>query len=338
VLSETFGGTVFQYDGRRKTIMSMALLGEAFWYVLDRDKLAYPEIVEVLHPAYLEIKKNSAGKVEFWYGSGVDRVQLDPDNLIHIPFMSMPQAMRSLNPVQYVATSGALALAAYQFGSSWFSQGSAPSFLLQTDQKLGQPETERIASKFIVEHSGLQSAHLPIVLDSGLKATKVMASPDEAQYLQTLEYARNVVASWFGTDELIPNALQRQTPPTAHTAQERMQRFVTLTLNGYTVPLEEVYSSLLPKEERAAFDESQLLKPDPQFQAERVEKLRMAQVGTVNDLRTRELGWPPIEEEAADQAIQPLASNVAPSQTGPPPKDEKPAEKKPEEKPKQEKP
>jgi HK97 family phage portal protein len=315
IFKETFGGLVFQYDGRRKTIMSMALLGEAFWYVLARDKLAYPEAVEVLHPAFLEIKKGENGKLEYLYGTGANRKQLDPENLIHIPFMSLPQSMRGLNPVEYVAVSGALAMAAYQFGSTWFSQGAAPSFLMETDQKLGQAEVERIASKFIVEHSGLQSAHLPLVLDSGLKAKKVMASPDEAQYLNTLQYARSVVAAWFGTDELIPNAMQRQAETPAHTAQEKMQRFTTLTLSGFTIALEEAYGSMLPDEEKAGLDETRLLTPDPQFQAERIEKLRQAQVGSPNTLRVRELGWEPSADPEADQMIQPLASNVAPSQT-----------------------
>src|SRR5215472_1973715 len=130
ILSDTFGGASYQYDGRRKTIMSMALLGEAFWYVLDRDRLKYPSTVEVLHPAYLEIKRSKeTGELEYLYGTGADRKRLDPDDLIHIPFMSLPQSLRALSPVEYAATSGALALAAYQFGSAWFSQGAAPSFI-----------------------------------------------------------------------------------------------------------------------------------------------------------------------------------------------------------------
>lgn len=323
VLTETFGGVVFQYDGRRKTVMSMALLGEAFWYVLARDKLARPAAVEVLHPAYLEIKRTNAGTVEFWYGSGAKRVQLDPDDLIHIPFMSMPQALRALSPVEYVAVSGALAMAAYQFGSTWFSQGAAPSFILETDQKLGTAEVERIASKFVIEHSGLQSAHLPLVLDSNLKAKKVMAAPDEAQYLQTLEFARSVLASWFGVDELLPNALQRQAEPAAHTASEKMWRLLTLTLSGYTVPLEEVYSSMLPSGEKATFVSDELVQPDAQQLGELAERLRGSQSATINDVRTRLLHWPPLEDPAADQAIQPLASNTSPAQTESAPESEK---------------
>jgi HK97 family phage portal protein len=325
VLSDTFGGRLFQYDGRRRTLMSMALFGEAFWYVLDRDRLAYPAALDVLHPAFMEVKVASAidvranraqaeGDSMYIYGSGRDKKLLDPGDVIHIPFMAMPQARRALSSVEYVAVSGALAMAAYEFGSTWFSQGASPSFLLSTEAKLGQPEVERIAEKFVIDHAGLGSAHLPLVLDNGLKADKVMASPDEAQYTTTLEYSRNVIASWFGVDEMIPNALQRQTPQPAHTSQERMQRFITFTLSGYTVPLEEAYSSLLPKGRKATLPEDNLLTPDPQGLSEEITALRQTQVATPNDLRVRKLHWPPSDDPAADEIIAPLASNTAPSQ------------------------
>jgi len=337
LLTSTFlgaNGKVYQYDGRRKTLMSMLLFGEAFWYILMRSKPeAYASAIEVLHPAFMEVKvaspqdvaarrASNVGESMYIYGAANDKKLLDPGDVVHIPFMSMPQSRRGLSTVQYAGISAALALAAYEFGSTWFSQGASPSFLLTTDQKLGVAEVERIADKFIIQHGGLANAHRPLVLDSGIKPEKVMTSPDEAQYLNTLEYSRNVVAAWFGTDELIPNALQRQTPSPAHTAQERMQRFVTLTLSGLTVPLEEVHSSLLPGDQLAGVEEHKLLTPDPQFLSQEIEALRGSQVGTINNLRVRKLGWEPLDDPAADEAIQPLASNTAPSQTGAKPEDD----------------
>jgi HK97 family phage portal protein len=331
LLTSTFlgaNGKVYQYDGRRKTLMSMALYGEAFWYILMRSKPeAYAQAIEVLHPAFMEIKvaspqdvaagrASNIGESMYIYGPANDRKLLDPGDVVHIPFMSMPQSRRGLSTVDYAGISAALALAAYEFGATWFSQGASPSFLLTTDQKLGQPEVERIADKFVIQHGGLENAHRPLVLDSGLKPEKVMASPDEAQYLNTLQYARNVVSAWFGTDELIPNAMMRQPEAPAHTAQEKMQRFVTLTLSGYTVPLEEVHSELLPGEQKAGVEEHKLLTPDPQFLAQEIESLRNTQIGTINNVRVRKLGWEPLDDPAADEAIAPLASNTAPSQTG----------------------
>ena len=324
ILTDTFGGgglggrggTMMQCTGRDRTVWSMALFGEAFWYVLERDRLVRPSCIEILHPAFMEVKEGKGGPI-FVYGTGSEKQELDSDDVIHIPFKSMPQARRSLSPITYAGVAGALAMAAYEFGSTWFSQGAAPSFILTTDAKLGQEEVKRIADKFTIEHSGLHSAHLPLVLDNGLKAEKVMSSPDEAQYLHTLEYARNVIASWFGLPgSLLGNALERQTPQPAHTSQEESMKFLQHTLSGYTVPLEEAHSALLPNKTLACFNTQALQEPDAQFLGQLMLALRQSQAATVNDLRTRYLGWAPVEDPAADQAMAPLASNVAPSQTG----------------------
>jgi HK97 family phage portal protein len=198
ILQATWGN-MFQYDGMSRTVISMALFGEAFWYTLTRDRLGYPTALEVLHPAFITESKNKAtGAQEWWYGTGTSKTQIPNEDLTHIPFMALPGAARGLNSIEYAGIAYALALAAMEYGQRWFSQGASPSFLLSTDQKLGQEEVKRIAEKFLIEHSGLQASHLPLVLDSGIKAEKISSTPDEAQYLNTLEYARSVIAAWFG--------------------------------------------------------------------------------------------------------------------------------------------
>lgn len=314
LLTETWGHH-FQYDGMRRTLMSMGLFGEAFWLVLARDRLAYPEALEVLHPAFMEVKDDKEGNTHYIYGTAMDRRELDPADVVHIPFMAMPQARRALSTVEYAGVAGALAMAAYEFGSSWFSQGASPSFILSTDQKLGREEVERIAQKFVIEHAGLQTAHMPLVIDSGLKADKVMASPDEAQYLQTLNFARQVIGSWFGVEDFIPSALEPAAPPPPHTGQERIQKLITFTLSGYTRPIEEALSACLPRGIKAGFETSHLSQLDAQFLAQEMMAVRQTQSGTPNDVRVRKLHWPPLDHPAADEPISPLASNVAPSQT-----------------------
>lgn len=327
LLTDTWGG-MYQYDGMRRTLMSMALLGEAFWYTLDLDSLAYPTALEVLHPAFMELRPRKDRKgVEYWYGTAADKVKLDPDLVTHIPFMAMPQANRGLNPVKYAGVSGALAMAAYEFGSTWFSQGSSPSFLLTTDKKLGTEEINRIAEKFMIEHSGLSKAHLPLVLDNGLQAKEVMSNPDEAQYLQTLEYARNVISTWFGIPvTMMPNALERQAPPGTHTAQEEVTRFNTFTLSGYTIPVQQALSRMLPETQKAVFIAEGLEKPDAQFQSQKIMALRNTGVASKNEIRVRELNLPPVDDPDADSLDAPLASNVKPGgdNTGPGEKDTQP--------------
>lgn len=321
LLIDTWGGRHFQYDGMTRTVWSMGLLGEAFWYVIARDGKAtsfgLPTALEVLHPAYMEVTVGDDGEKVYKYGPANKQRILDPADVIHIPGKAMPAAKRALNPITYAGVSIALAMAAYEFGSTWFSQGASPDFILSTDTKLGQAEVDRIASKFLVEHSGLSSSHIPLVLDNGLKAEKVMTSPDESQYLNTLEYSRSVIFSWFGIPESMSgNALQRQTPQPPGSMQEESMRFLQHTLSGFIVPLEEAMSSLLPADVGAAFDEGKLARPNAAALADEIMALRQTQSMAINEVRTRKLGLPPVP--GGDDVLAPLASNTAPSDTAKP--------------------
>lgn len=317
ILTNTWGGRMTQSAGMSRTVWSMGLFGEAFWYVLLRDRLAYPEVLDVLHPAFMEVKQDEFGNPVYIYGSGQDKRVLDPDNVIHIPFKSLPQSRRAMAPTEYVGVAGALAMAAYEFGSAWFAQGASPDFILSTEQKLGQAEVERIAQKFVSKHSGLANAHLPLVLDSGLKATETMAAPDKAQYLNTLEYARSVIGSWFGiNEEWLGNALQRLSPPVPGGYQEQEQRFGLHTLTGYLVPIKEAFETrVLPSGVKCAFMEDELERPSAVAQSQLVLAYRNSQSYTQNDTRVRIARIPPIA--GGDEMQAPLASNVSPSQPKP---------------------
>lgn len=308
VLTSTFG-KMFQYDGRRRTVISMALFGEAFWLILGRDYLGFPTAVEVLHPAFITVETDKAtGAPLYFYGAGVNRKQLDTEDVIHIPFMAVPGAHRGLSSLEYAGIQYALALAAMEYGQRWFAQGASPSYILSTEQKLGQDEVRRIAEKFIVEHSGLQSAHLPLVIDSGLKAEKISATPDEAQYIATLEYSRNCIGAWFGLPSHLIGGANDKGNVWGRTIQEQGYQLVDFTLSGYTVPLEEAHSFLLPRGQLAAFDESTILRANTADQARLVMADRTTGVRTINDIRVKTYGLPPVE--GGDEPLTPLNSNA----------------------------
>lgn len=312
ILGNTWGN-MWQYDGMARTVMSMALMGEAFWLTLTRDKLQYPTALEVLHPAFVEIKPVK-GSVEYWYGSGVNKKQLNTRDVTHIPFMALPGAMRGLSSIEYGGVSFALALAALEFGQRWFSQGASPSFLLSTDQKIGQEEVERIAEKFMVDHAGLQSAHLPLVVDSGLKVERMSSTPDEAQYMGTLEYARMCIAAWFGLPSHLVGGTSDKGNVWGKTVQEQGIQLVDFTLSGYIVRLEEAFASLLPKGQKCSLDTSSIQQADYAVRGQYIQALRTATVMTPNEIRSSELGLAPVK--GGDNINAPLASN-APAAGGP---------------------
>jgi HK97 family phage portal protein len=320
-LSNTFGmaptGNIEQpqYIGTEQTVFSMGLWGEAWWYGVEFDRLSAITAVEVLNPAILELKNDQQGNTEYLYGVGTQRVVLDPSKLIHIPHKTMPGAQRGLSSLDYAGVNMAIALAAVEYGARWFSQGMSPGYVLTAKGKLGQDEVQRIVESLMIQHGGLAQAHLPLLIDSDIEPKKMQATPDEAKHLQTLEYCRSVVASYFGIPaSLLGNALQRLTPQPAHSIGEEMQRMVIWTLSGYIDPLEQIYSALIPGQIKVAFDRTQILQTDAQSFAMLLLNMRQTNAVSINEIRTRYLGLAPVE--GGDEVIAPLASNTAPEQTG----------------------
>ncbi len=307
VLTNTWGPGIFQFDGTMRSVMSLGLFGEAFWYTIERDLLQMPLTVEVLNPALVDIKRDGT----VWYGTGTSKVELDRDNLTHIPFLAMPGAQRGLNSVEYAGVAFALALAAMEYGQRWFAQGASPSYLLSTEQKLGQEEVKRIAEKFLIEHSGLQAAHLPLVVDSGLKVEKIQSTPDEAQYLNTLEYARRVIAAWFGLPTHLVGGTADGGNVWGGTVEQQSIQMTAFTLSGYIVRLNEAYSSLLPAGQFAALDEDKQITTDSASLARLIQMKRLAGVETANEIRVSTLHKKPLP--GGENLISPLNSNASPN-------------------------
>lgn len=310
ILSNSFG-PMFQFDGMARTVISMGLFGEAFWVTLTRDYLGFPTAIEVLHPAFVEVKIDENGNSVFFYGTGSKKVQLKAADVTHIPFLALPGARRGLSSLEYAGVAYALALAAMEYGQRWFSQGASPSFALTTEENLGQEEVERIAQKFLVQHSGLQSAHLPLVLDGGMKVEKIQATPDEAQFLGTLDYARMAIGAWFGLPPHLVGVMNDKPNIWGKTVQEMNFQLQDYTFSGYTTRINEAFSSLLPRNTFAALDESEITRASAADLAAEITALRQFTVATENDVRVTKLKWPPLP--GGDSLQAPAATNVSPA-------------------------
>lgn len=319
-LTDTFGASIggpMNYDGRNRTVGSMALFGEAWWYAIEMDRLQRPQTVEVLNPLWLDIKEEN-GVTRYFYGLGSEKIELDPALLTHIPLLSAAGGMRGLSSIRYLGVMMGLALAALEFGSLFFAQGQHPSYLLQTDQNVSTEKANALIEKFLIQHAGLSQAHLPLLLDMGLKAVKQMATPDESQFNQTLTSANEAIAGWFGVPPYLMGIMtERGNAYGVGATEEMMRRMEQTCLAGYVTALEEAYTRKLPAGMLARFDTHRLVHPDAQAQSTLITALRQTQTASINDIRTRILKWAPLDDPAADDALAPLASNTAPEQTAP---------------------
>ena len=304
--------------GIGKTVVSMGLFGEAWWLIKTRDTYGNASALEPLHPAFVEQKVDAnASKLEsVWYGTGSKRVELDPADLVHIPRMILPGDRSGLSPVKNEAPIFAIAIAAVQYSQMWFAQGGQPSYVLSTDKKLGQDEIDRIFEHLLLEHSGLQKAYTPLILDSGVKPEITQVDPEKSQMIGTLQFVRSEITGYFG----IPAHLVGGTGDTGNVwgkgIQEENFSLIDYTFSGYKVPIEEAFTQITPRGQFVGIDERQLGRANALDTGRATLANRTAAKTTPNEER-RVDGLPPVP--GGDDIKTPLNSNVpAPVPSGTP--------------------
>lgn len=302
-----------QSRGRGQMVVSMALFGESWLYVLTSDRVGNANSVQVLHPLLLNIKKNTSGTVtDYEYGTGQNRIPLDEAKLYHVVRSDLPNHERALSNIKESSITYGVALAALQYTSLWFAQGAQPNFILTSDDAIAEDVANRLSQKFRVEHSGIRQFFLPLVTGQNVKVQPVGVSADDAQMLQTLEYVRTCIGAMFGIPMHLLGGIADKGLVWGANHEEVAQSMEDVTYAAYVTPMEEAFSDLLPTTLKAAWP-STLVQPNMLNLSQALQFLRQAQLMTQNEMREAYLGLGPLP--GGDELMTPLASNVAPEQT-----------------------
>ena len=295
--------------GIGRTVVSMALFGEAWWLITARDYYGNASALEVLHPAFIDQgtlgQPPPEGKV--WYGMGATRVALDMTDLVHIPRLILPGDRSGLSPVKSEAPLFAIAIAAVQYSQMWFAQGGQPSYILSTDKKLGQDEVDRIFEHLLLEHSGMQKAYTPLILDSGVKPEITQVDPEKSQMNETLLYVRTEIAGYFGIPLHLVGATGDSGGVWGKGIQEENYSLLDFTISGYSIPIQEAFTQVTPRGQFVGIDYTSLLRSNSLDNARTTLANRTAGTTTPNEER-RVDGLPPLP--GGDDIHTPLNSNA----------------------------
>lgn len=320
LLHAPWGRSVFanaaavQYsDGIGRTVTSLGLFGEAWWLITKYDEGGNAISLEPLHPAFIEqvVDQNATKLLHVYYGHGANRIELNPADLVHMNRLVLPGDRSGLSPIESEAPIFAIAIAAVQYSQMWFAQGGQASYVLTTDQKLGEKEIDRIFEHLLLEHSGMAKAYTPLILDSNVKPSFTQINPNESQMNETLQYVRQEIAGYFG----IPAHLVGTTGDSGNVwgkgIQEQNYSLSDFTLSGYRIPIEEAFTQILPGGMGAGIDSKAILRANGVDTSKENLNNRTSATTTPNEER-RKQGLPPSSEPGADSIHTPLTSIPVP--------------------------
>jgi HK97 family phage portal protein len=129
-----------------------------------------------------------------------------------------------------------LALAAEEQGARLFSQGVQSDLTLSTDGEID--DKEQLRKAFMLRHSGSQNAWMPLLLENGLKASRIGLTAQESQYVETRQFQLGDVARIFRIPEVLLGISQGKSSTYA-SAEQFFLAYTKYTLGPWCQRIEQ---------------------------------------------------------------------------------------------------
>jgi HK97 family phage portal protein len=294
-------------DWIHRAVVSMALWGDAVGLVTQRNYYGFPTMVEWLNPQQVATDDGTlsgAGSYmhPLWWWNGRS---LNPEDLVHIPWFSMPYRIRGLSPIGAFRLTANTGIGAEEYAAAWFQNGGVPP---GTFRNLKQTVSKEDADILSARLTNRMQTRRPLVYGCDWEYNPIAINPHEAQFVETARLTATQIAVIYG---LPPHKLGGSTGDsmTYTSVEQDAIDFLTFSLRPWLVRLEAALTNLFPRGTFVKFDVNELLRTDAKTKAE-VDAL---------SLGYNPPGWKSIPEVRRGNDLGPIAASQLPTPYNQPP-------------------
>lgn len=189
---------------------------------------------------------------EFWVG----RTRVPREDLVILHRNPHPTVQDQTSGVLNIArVTFAAAIAAERYASRYWQAGGSPTTVLETDQRLPDPETDMISSRWAERRS--RGPDYAPVLTGGIKAKDFGADPTAAAAVEARREQVADVGRFFGVPTRILNAPTGDSE-TYTSTEAGNQDLLRYTLENYVGSIEDAITDQLPPGRRMEMDTTRL--------------------------------------------------------------------------------
>lgn len=142
-----------------------------------------------------------------------------------------------------------LALAADEQAGRLFSHGIQSDMTLSVDGEMDQQSKDQLRDAFMRRHSGSGNAWMPLLLENGLKASRIGLTAQESQYLEARQFQLADIARIFRIPDVLLGISQGKSSTYA-SAEQFFLSYVKYTLSPWCRRIEQsIHRDLLAPSE-----------------------------------------------------------------------------------------
>jgi HK97 family phage portal protein len=242
------------FEWLHKCVVSLALRGNAYGLITQRDAFGFPTMIEWLNPDDVWVDETSpALPIFYWMGVEVPREQI-----VHIPWVVLPGCVKGLSPVQAFARTIGVGLSATEYGLSWFDNGGTPPATMKNTAKTITPaEGEEISDRLSARIRGRK----PLVFGQDWDFNALQVNPEESQFIETMRLNASQIAAIYGVPPEMVGGDSGGSMTYANVEQNAIN-FANFTLRPWLSRLEAKLSALMPGREFVKFNVDAMIRVD----------------------------------------------------------------------------
>jgi len=271
-------------DWLTQCVLSLAGHGNAIAIITSRDGFGFPTAAKWRPRSEFFVDDDSPGRPQ-WYWNGR---QINRDEVIHIPWLTVPGKTLGLSPIEAFAMTVNAGLSAQQYGNDWFAAGGVPPGTFKNTQKtVTQTEASAIKARLV---SAIKSRQ-PIVYGNDWDFNPIVIPPEQAQFVESQKLTANQIAAIYGID---PEEVGGEAANSLTYSNEEMRQTKRLAnTRPWRHRLEQAFAAVLPERQYVRFKPAAVITSDLKTRHE-VYKLQ------------REIGLANVDEQRALEDLPPL--------------------------------
>lgn len=213
-------------------MVSCTLWGNGYVRIY-RDNKFRPERLDLLMP--WEVQPTLSENKSLFYRVSSTGELLPHYDVIHLCGLST-NGIEGKSPIAVHRENLALSVAAQEYGKLFFSQGGNTAGVLEHPGELSDAAYKRLKDSLVEKMIGLNNAHKPLLLEGGMKYSRISIPPEDAQFIATRKFQKNEIATIFGVP---PHKIADLERSTNNNIEHQSIEFVSDSVLPYVVALEE---------------------------------------------------------------------------------------------------
>jgi HK97 family phage portal protein len=237
----------------QQALMSLLLRGNAYGWVVARNRDSTPSTVVWLNPERVDVDESGAVPVFRFNGR-----EIPAQDMKHIPAYAMPGSIKGLSPIGVCSMLGDTGAATQKMMRDWFAGRGIPGVTVQNSQQtLTAAEAEVISERL---RAKLRTGQ-PFVHGKDWDINFMSLPADDAGFVSSAKLNATQVATIYG---IPPEMIGGETGNslTYSTVELNQLNFAQLTLRPWLAKLEQEFSSWVSPSQFVKFNVDAMIRVD----------------------------------------------------------------------------